>query len=192
MAWHITTLSNMGVYPTSLFPNYCSEQLCREKMPNASQERVAKASKILEGKLYRSAPSLSYYLDKSTLWQRLENISSNESVHILQLLKLPDDIISTVEFDNISVTSSLTPSVSSGEIVMKASAAEEEEVVVVVGGNANASVDQSDSPNNNTNQEGAKLESDDAQEGSTVTVDDLEDIRPVFFQLYESVNNKEQ
>ena len=75
---------------------------------------------------------------------------------------------------------------------MKASAAEEVEVVVVVGGNANASVDQqSDSPNNNTNQEGVKMESDDAQEGSTVTVDDLEDIRPVFFQLYESVNNKE-
>ena len=153
---------------------------------------MAKASKILEGKLYRSAPSLFYYLDKSMLWQRLENIASNEREHIHQLLKLPDDIISTVEFDNISVTSSLTPSVSSGEIVMKASAAEEEEVVVVVGGNANASVDQSDSPNNNTNQEGAKLESDDAQEGSTVTVDDLEDIRPVFFQLYESVNNKEQ
>ena len=193
MAWHITTLSNMGVYPPSLFPNYCSEQLCREKMPNASQARVAKASKILEGKLYRSAPSLFYYLDKSMLWQRLENIASNEREHIHQLLKLPDDIISTVEFDNISVTSSLTPSVSSGEIVMKASAAEEVEVVVVVGGNANASVDkQSDCPNNNTNQEGVKLESDDAQEGSTVTVDDLEDIRPVFFQLYESVNNKEQ
>ena len=64
---------------------------------------------------------------------------------------------------------------------------------MVGGRNANASVDkQSDSLNNNTNQVGVKLESDDAHEGSTVTVDDLEDIRPVFFQLYESVNNKVQ
>ena len=67
-------------------------------MPNAPQAWVAKASKILEGELYRSAPSLSYYLDKSTLWQRLENIASNESVHILQLLKLPDDLCAPMRY----------------------------------------------------------------------------------------------
>ena len=107
MIWHVhiiyltlSTFSDMGVYPPILFPNYCSEQLSREKVPNAPQARVAKASKILEGELYRSAPSLSYYLDKSTLWQRLENIASNESVHILQLLKLPDDLCTSDEIQN--------------------------------------------------------------------------------------------